>query len=180
MPLLRMAVGAVVAFGLDRLSKILVVHWLGLASVGVIEVQPPYLVFRMVWNRGINFGFFRDYDGRWVLVLLALLVSLLLTVWMRNRRGWLQPLAAGAVVGGALGNALDRVIYGAVVDFINMSCCGIDNPSSFNIADVFIFLGAFLLIVASHRNSHGGTGKASGLDPYARPRPQSRKMEESE
>ncbi len=109
MPLLRMAVGAVIAFGLDQLSKILVVHGLGLASAGVIKVRPPYLVFRMVWNRGINFGFFHDYDGRWVLVVLALVVSVLLAVWMHNKRGWLLPLAAGAVVGGALGNALDRV-----------------------------------------------------------------------
>lgn len=153
MPLLRMAVGTAIAFGLDQLSKLLVVHWLGLASVGVIEVQPPYLVFRMVWNRGINFGFFRDYDSRWVLVLMSLAVSLLLAMWMRNKRGWLLPLAAGAIVGGALGNALDRVIYGAVADFINMSCCGFDNPSSFNVADAFIFLGAFLLIVGSQRNS---------------------------
>jgi signal peptidase II len=153
MPLLRMAVGAAIAFGLDRLSKILVVHWLDLASVGVIDVRPPYLVFRMVWNKGINFGFFSGYDGRWVLVLLALVVSLLLMVWMRNKRGWLLPLAAGAVVGGAMGNALDRVMYGAVADFINMSCCGIDNPSSFNIADAFIFLGAFVLIIGSRRNA---------------------------
>jgi signal peptidase II len=146
-----MALGAVIAFGLDQLSKFLVVHWLGLASVGMIEVRPPYLVFRMVWNRGINFGFFHDYDGRWVLVALALVISVLLAVWMRSKRGWLLPLAAGAVVGGALGNALDRVIYGAVADFINMSCCGFDNPSSFNVADAFIFLGAFLLIVGNQR-----------------------------
>ena len=46
----------------------------------------------------------------------------------------------GAVVGGALGNAFDRVIYGAVTDFLNMSCCGINNPYSFNIADVLIML----------------------------------------
>jgi signal peptidase II len=69
-----------IAFGLDRFSKILVVHWLGPASAGVLDVWPPYLVFRMVWNKGINFGFFSDYDGRWVLVLRALVVSLLLTV----------------------------------------------------------------------------------------------------
>jgi signal peptidase II len=72
---------------------------------------------------------------------------------VRNKRGWLLPLAAGAVVGGALGNALDRVIYGAVADFINMSCCGINNPSSFNIADALIFLGAFILFIGSQSNS---------------------------
>jgi signal peptidase II len=49
-------------------------------------------------------------------------------------------------VGGALGNALDRVLYGAVADFLNMSCCGIRNPYAFNLADVFIFAGAAGLI----------------------------------
>ncbi len=148
MPLLRTAVGAAVAFGLDRLSKILIVHWLDLASVGMIEVQPPYLVFQMAWNKGVNFGFFNDHDSGWGLVVVALVVSLGLAIWVRNERGWPRPLAVGAIVGGALGNALDRVIYGAVADYLNMSCCGIKNPYSFNVADVFIFCGAFLLIIS--------------------------------
>ena len=52
---------------------------------------------------------------------------------------------AGVVIGGALGNAWDRLQYGAVADFMNMSCCGIDNPYAFNIADVAIFAGAALI-----------------------------------
>jgi len=55
-------------------------------------------------------------------------------------------LGAGLVVGGAIGNALDRVIYGAVADFLNMSCCGLNNPYVFNVADIAIFAGAGLLI----------------------------------
>ena len=151
MPLLRMAVGVVIAFGLDRLSKILIIDWLDLASVGVIEVQPPYLVLQMAWNRGINFGLFKEHDGGWGLVAVALLASLVLAIWVRNQRGWIRPLAAGIIAGGALGNALDRVIYGAVADYLNMSCCGIRNPYSFNVADVFIFCGAIMLIVGSGR-----------------------------
>jgi signal peptidase II len=131
----------VIAFGLDRLSKILIIDWLDLASVGVIEVQPPYLVLQMAWNRGINFGLFKEHDGGWGLVAVALLASLVLAIWVRNQRGWIRPLAAGIIAGGALGNALDRVIYGAVADYLNMSCCGIRNPYSFNVADVFIFGG---------------------------------------
>ena len=60
----------------------------------------------------------------------------------------MMPLAAGMVIGGALGNAYDRVFFGAVADYINMSCCGIDNPYSFNVADVWIFGGALVLIYA--------------------------------
>src|SRR6185437_11414564 len=153
MPLLRVAAAAVIAFGLDRFSKLVIVHWIGLTSGDVVNIQPPYLIFRMVWNKGINFGFFRSYDSRWVLVLAAVVISLALIAWFRNERGWLKPLAVGAIVGGAIGNAVDRIVYGAVVDFINMSCCGIDNPSSFNVADVFIFLGALTLVLSTRKSS---------------------------
>ena len=51
------------------------------------------------------------------------------------------------VIGGALGNAIDRLLYGAVADFINITCCGLRNPYSFNLADVFIFIGLTGLLV---------------------------------
>jgi signal peptidase II len=54
---------------------------------------------------------------------------------------------AGLLIGGALGNAYDRIRYGAVVDFLNMSCCGIQNPYAFNVADIFIFVGAIGLAI---------------------------------
>ena len=157
MTLLRVMVAALVAFGLDRLSKIAIVHWVGLATADVIDIHPPYLIFRMAWNKGINFGFFRSFDSRWALVLIAIVISLILAAWVRNERGWLRPLAVGAIVGGAIGNAVDRIVYGAVADFISMSCCGIDNPSSFNIADVFIFGGVFTLIATARRSSAAGS-----------------------
>ena len=74
-------------------------------------------------------------------------------IWGCNKSGWLRPLAIGAIVGGALGNAFDRVFYGAVADFLNMSCCGITNPSSFNVADAFIFCGALFLVVGGRTAS---------------------------
>lgn len=119
--MLRMALSALIAFSIDQLSKAVIIHWLELASVHTIRVWPPYLNFVMAWNTGINFGFLSDYDGHWLLVALSIAVSLGLTAWVRNKRGWILPLATGAVVGGALGNAFDRVIYGAVVDYLNMS-----------------------------------------------------------
>ena len=78
MPLLRVAAAAVIAFGLDRFSKLVIVHWIGLTSGDVLNIRSPYLIFRMVWNKGINFGFFRSYDSRWVLVLAAVVISLVL------------------------------------------------------------------------------------------------------
>jgi signal peptidase II len=141
-----LAVAALVVV-VDRLTKILVVEVMDLRHVLFIPVWDPFLNLTMAWNRGINFGLF-DFGaaGRWVLVALALAISAALIVWAR-RGGWLQAVGAGAIVGGALGNVWDRVQYGAVADFINMSCCGIRNPFAFNVADAAIFGGAALLIV---------------------------------
>ena len=151
MPLLRMAVAAILAFGLDRLSKVAIVHWLDLASVHVIPVWPPYLEFVMAWNTGVNFGLLGDYGGRWMLVALALVFSVAIAVWTRNKPGWILPVAVGVAIGGALGNAFDRVIYGAVADYLNMSCCGIRNPYSFNVADVFVVCGMVLVAISLER-----------------------------
>ena len=154
MPLLRMAVATIIAFGLDRLSKIAIVHWLDLGSIHIIRVWPPYLDFVMAWNTGVNFGLLGDYGGRWMLVALAIIFSVAIAIWVRNKPGWVLPLAVGVAVGGALGNAFDRVVYGAVADYLNMSCCGIRNPYSFNVADIFVFCGLVLVAISLERKAH--------------------------
>lgn len=148
MPLARALIVAAVVFALDRAVKLWVIAGLELPVHGYIEVADPWLNLVMAWNRGINFGLLDQGEaGRWVLVGLALAVSLALLAWVRRARGWVAPLGVGAIAGGAVGNAWDRVQYGAVADFINMSCCGIGNPFAFNVADVAIFGGALLLVV---------------------------------
>lgn len=148
-------ISAAIWFALDQGSKYAVVHAMGLIERGIIEVAPPFLTFKMGWNTGINFGLFSGGPEvmRWFLIFLSLGISGWLVWWARH--GLTRPMAliaAGAVIGGALGNGLDRLIYGAVADFLNMSCCGIDNPFTFNLADVGIFAGAFgLLIFANDR-----------------------------
>lgn len=137
------------AFLVDQASKYFVVHSLGLSSRLAIDVFPPFLNFRYGENRGINFGLL-DGDSdltRWLLIALALVISGFVLWWVRNAQATrLGLVGAGFLVGGALANVLDRVIYGYVLDFLNMSCCGINNPFVFNLADVFIFLGAFLMV----------------------------------
>jgi signal peptidase II len=135
---------AIAAFLVDQLSKWLVVHVLELGRVGVIEVFPPFLVFRMGWNHGINFGLFGGGGGsRWILIALALAICAALLWWVRRDRSDTRVMvAAGLLIGGAMGNVWDRLVYGAVADFLNMSCCGIRNPYTFNVADIAIFLGA--------------------------------------
>ena len=144
-----LAVAALVLV-LDQASKFWVVEHLGLRELGRIEVLDPWFNLVMAWNPGINFGLFdMGYSGRWLLIALALAIVAGLLVWVRGAPGgWLRPIGAGAIIGGALGNVWDRVTYGAVADFLNFSCCGVANPFAFNIADAAIFGGAALLILA--------------------------------
>jgi signal peptidase II len=148
MPLLRIAIASLVFFGLDRLSKVVIVQWLDLATLQRLPVWPPYVNFVMAWNKGVNFGFLDGFDARWLLVATSVIVSIALMLWARRQSGWPLLLASSAVIGGALGNAYDRIVYGAVADYINVSCCGIVNPYSFNVADVWIFGGAIFLVLA--------------------------------
>lgn len=138
---------AIVAFAIDQASKVWVVHLLNLKEIGRLEPLPPYLVFQMGWNTGINFGILSGANAKWVLIAVALVITAALLWWARKFTRPIAFVSAGLVIGGALANVLDRLIYGAVADFLNMSCCGIDNPFSFNIADVFIFAGAFGLVL---------------------------------
>jgi signal peptidase II len=134
----------------DQASKFVVVQGLGLIDRQSIEVLAPWLNLRMAWNRGVNFGFFANDTGvmRWVLVALALAISGWVWRWVsREPHRRRVKVAAGLLVGGALGNVVDRLIYGAVADFLNMSVPGIANPYSFNLADVAIFVGALGLVV---------------------------------
>ena len=141
---------ALAAFLFDQVTKIFVVFYLDLKNILFIEVIPPFLNFSMAWNYGINFGLFANESGlqKWVLTAFAILASLAVFIWVKHGVTTKTGLiGAGLLVGGALGNAFDRLIYGAVADFLNMSCCGINNPFAFNFADVEIFIGAFALAI---------------------------------
>lgn len=142
----------VTTFVADQVTKFIVVHAMNLRELGSIDVLPPYLNLRMAWNYGVNFGLMaRDNPTtRWVLVATALAISVFVLWWVfREKGGKWQEIAAGLLVGGALGNVLDRLLYGAVADFLNMSCCGFNNPYSFNVADIAVFAGALGLVLFS-------------------------------
>jgi signal peptidase II len=143
------------AFMCDQASKYLVVHAMELSRIRAIDVLPPLLNFRYGENRGINFGLF---DGgsdamRWILIGFSLVVCAVVAIWvMRSHARPVMLLSAGLLIGGALGNVIDRLLYGYVLDFLNMSCCGINNPFVFNVADVFIFAGAAGLVLFEGRS----------------------------
>ena len=137
-------------FLVDQLSKYIVLYQVNLPNQPnqTYEVFPPFLVLRMAWNRGVNFGLFADFDMRWVLVGVALAISAFVIWWIRREPlGKWGYISAGLLVGGAIGNVVDRILHGAVADFLNMSCCGINNPYAFNIADISIFVGAVGLVL---------------------------------
>jgi len=147
-------ISAALVFVADQALKWYVVVVLDLANRLYIEVWPPFLTYIMAWNRGINFGLFAgDSDlSRWILIALALAITAWVVRWARGERDNLpMQISAGLLVGGALGNVLDRLIWGAVADFLNVSCCGWQNPWAFNVADIAIFLGAVGLILTAGR-----------------------------
>ncbi|AXT35499.1 signal peptidase II [Phaeobacter sp. LSS9] len=149
---------AILALLADQISKYLVVRVMDVANRGGIDVLPPLLRFRYGENTGINFGLFGDGTDttRWVLIGLSLVICVVLVVWIARlpANARMMQLSAGLVIGGALGNVVDRLLYGYVLDFLNMSCCGINNPFVFNVADIFIFAGAAGLILFDGRQKN--------------------------
>lgn len=144
------ALVSLLIFALDQASKVAVVHGLDLLRVGTIEVFPPFLNFRMAWNQGMNFGLFAGDSNvtRWVLIVISIAITAWVLHWMRKPgHSKLAQISAGLLVGGALGNVIDRFVYGAVADFLNMSVPGIENPYAFNVADIAIFAGAIGLVL---------------------------------
>ncbi len=109
----------------------------------------PFLDLVVVWNRGVSFGLLGGNDGevqRWGLVALAAGVAAVLAVWLaRGVDDRLQRWSLRLIVAGAIGNAIDRVVHGAVVDFLDFHYAGWHWPA-FNVADSAIVVGAVLLV----------------------------------
>jgi lipoprotein signal peptidase len=112
----------------------------------------PVLNLTMVWNRGVTFGLLNGL-GSWghvLLVLVALGVVGALVVWLRRAESWVTAVAIGAIAGGAIGNVIDRLRFGAVVDFIQAQLntpWGNLFPWVFNVADSAIVCGVAALII---------------------------------
>lgn len=158
----RVAFTAIIIFVLDQITKLAVVFGLDLKTRGEIDVFPPLLNFRMAWNQGVNFGIMASGNEvmRWLIIALSLAITAWVWIWIArgNHGRWMQ-ISAGVLIGGALGNVVDRVAYGAVADFLNMSWWGFDNPYAFNVADIAIFAGAFGLVIFGDKSSGKATPK---------------------
>ena len=144
------AVTALIALALDQGSKLWVLEVMAMRWGEAREIVSGILTFILSRNYGINFGIGASDSEmvRWALVALSVGVAVAMMVWAARRapRDALFAVGAGLVAGGALGNGVDRARLGAVTDFLNVTCCGIDNPFAFNVADVWIFAGVALLL----------------------------------
>ena len=142
-------ISAASIFTLDQITKYLVVFYMNLVERGEISVLPGFVHFHMAWNSGINFGLFSNNGlaARWILIVIALGICGVVTYWMRHETRSIALISAGMVIGGALGNVVDRILYGSVADFLNITCCGLHNPFAFNVADIAIFAGLLGLVL---------------------------------
>ena len=142
--------GAVTILGvlaLDQASKFAVVRHFGRDGDAPFALT-PFLDFTLRWNRGISFSLFAQESaaGHWLLVTLTLAVTALLGFWLWRTRAPLVGLGLGAVIGGALGNGYDRLVYGAVADFLDLHAFG-RQFFVFNLADAAINVGVALLLL---------------------------------
>ena len=140
---------AFVVLGADQLSKWWILDVVHLPEVGQIIVL-PVLNLTMVWNRGVTFGLLNGF-GDWSYLLLAavaLAVVAALGLWLRRAESQLVAVALGAIVGGAVSNVIDRLRFGAVVDFIHAHVAGW-SWYVFNLADAAIVCGVAALVLDS-------------------------------
>ena len=138
---------AAIVFLADQLVKYWIIHVVELEQKVSVPVLP---FFSLTWveNRGVSMGMLTaDTDvGRWLLVGLTGVIATVVAVWIRRERHWPESLALGLILGGALGNIVDRVRFGYVVDFVHLHW----GPWSFyvfNIADAAITIGVLILLV---------------------------------
>lgn len=159
----------------DQISKYLILATLGFSPPGCLESGlgcgfielSPIFDLRMVWNRGVSFGMFRADSGlgRWALVAMSFGISGVFVWWLRTAARRLTGVALGLVIGGALGNVIDRIRFGAVVDFFDFS--GFFFPWVFNVADAAISVGAGLLLLdfLLHGEERPAAGAGAGAPP---------------
>ena len=142
----------IVVIVFDQASKWLMMSWLSLYETVVVM---PYFNLTMAHNEGAAFSFLAQAGGwqRWFFIGLALIISVVLFVWLAKLKPTekLEAISLSLILGGAIGNVIDRISYGYVVDFIDLYI-GQNHWPVFNIADSAICIGAILLIADSFKS----------------------------
>ena len=136
---------------LDQVTK------LAILGRDVVDIYPEmeftsFLNLVLVQNKGISFGLFSRYEVGWLISILTIGIVVVLFIWMRKLERAILALPFSLIIGGAIGNLIDRLNYGFVVDFIDFHFFGWHWPA-FNIADSAITVGVIFLLIASFSNN---------------------------
>ena len=158
-PYTRLGVGfAAAACAIDQGSKVWLLQVYDLAHQGIVRLA-PVLDLVLTWNTGISYGLFpQESDlGRGLLLAAKLVAVTALWIWLARSRTWLTAVSLGLIIGGALGNAIDRLAYGAVADFVLFHVTTESfnfNWYVFNLADAAIVAGVIGLLYESFAPGH--------------------------
>jgi signal peptidase II len=136
---------AVIVLALDQALKLWLLFVYELGSRGIVRLT-PFLDLVLVWNRGISYGMFQQDGamGQWLLLALTTLAVAALLVWLTRAESRVLVVSLGLIVGGAIGNAIDRLAYGAVADFVLLHLSTTSFSFQwyvFNLADAAIVAG---------------------------------------
>lgn len=140
---------------LDIVSKVLVSKYIVLEKS--IKIINDFFYITYVRNTGVAWSMF---SSKTILVLLVssfIILGIVLYIYNNRPKNMLEKVAYSMVLGGAIGNFVDRIIYGYVIDFIDIKIFGYDYPI-FNLADAFIVIGVILLVIYTWRCNNGNTG----------------------
>jgi signal peptidase II len=168
-PLRSGAIAAIVTLALDQASKLWLLFVFDIGHRGTVKVT-PFFDLVLAWNIGISFGWFQNDSQAAQIALMVIKAAavIALAIWMARSRTVMATVALGLIIGGAIGNAIDRFVYGAVVDFALFHLQIGGKPFNwyvFNLADVAIVAGVAALLYDSF------LGTSEGYPPQKRPDP---------
>lgn len=154
---LGLATAAITAL-LDQAIKLWLLFVFDLPARGIVRVT-PFFDLVLIWNKGISYGLFQQRDpyGQWLLLALTTVAVILLWVWLTRSTSRIMVLSLGLIIGGAVGNAIDRLAYGAVADFVLLHVTTASfhfNWYVFNLADAAIVAGVAGLLYDSVAGRH--------------------------
>jgi signal peptidase II len=146
-------IAALAVLAIDQATKLWLLFVFDIAHLGAVQVT-PFFDLVLAWNVGISFGWFQNDSqaAQIVLMVIKAVAVIVLAVWMARSRTLIATVALGLIIGGAIGNAIDRFAYGAVVDFalFHVQIAGKTfNWYVFNLADVAIVAGVAALLYDS-------------------------------
>ena len=153
-PLTRLGLAvAAISAAIDQASKLWLLYVFDLPARAPVRLM-PFLDLVMVWNKGISYGLFQQEGplGQWVLLAIKVAAVALLMVWLARAGSWLTAVSLGLIIGGAAGNAIDRLVHDGVADFIlfHISTATVHfNWYVFNLADAAIVAGVAGLLYES-------------------------------